>query len=240
MMKRLQFLMGFLCGALVIGGFTSVASAASGIMATISNQAIYVDGRQVSMTAYAIGGNNYVKLRDIGEAVDFNVYWDGKAVQIESDRPYYGTAPASQTTPPAQQSSTALTEENVRANILALRDTYPSGTLYPAPYRSTSNGPYGAAPSNCAGWATLCSDAAFGNLPWRRVDRPTWDQIRAGDLIEYTNSSTHHVVVVLNRTDEYISFTESGTNNKARWGGQYFKWWIEEQPSYILYTRYPT
>ena len=239
MMKRLQFLMGFLCGALVIGGFTSVASAASGIMATISNQAIYVDGRQVSMTAYAIGGNNYVKLRDVGEAVDFNVYWDGKAVQIESDLPYTGTAPASQTTPPAQQSSTALTEETVRATILALRDTYPTNTYYGAFYRSTSNGPYGSAPSNCAGWATLCSDAAFGNLPWRRVDHPTWDQIRAGDLIEYTNFSTHHVVVVLNRTDEYISFTESGTNNKARWGGQYFKWWLEEQPSYILYTRYP-
>lgn len=191
------------------------------------------------MTAYAIGGNNYVKLRDVGEAVDFNVYWDGKAVQIESDLPYTGTAPASQTTPPAQQSSTALTEETVRATIRALRDTYPSGTLYPAPYRSTSNGPYGTVSNNCAGWATLCSDAAFGNLPWKRVDRPTWEQIRAGDLIEYTNSSAHHVVVVLNRTDEYISVTESGSNSKARWGGQYFKWWLEDQPSYILYTRYP-
>ena len=87
-MKRLQFLMGFLCGALLIGGFTSVASAASGIMATLSSHTIYVDGQQVSMTAYAIGGNNYVKLRDVGEAVNFNVYWDGKAVQIESNKPY--------------------------------------------------------------------------------------------------------------------------------------------------------
>lgn len=31
------------------------------------------------MTAYLIGGSNYVKLRDIGEAVGFNVYWDGGA-----------------------------------------------------------------------------------------------------------------------------------------------------------------
>ena len=239
MMKRLQFLMGFLCGALVIGGFSSMASAASGIMATISNQAIYVDGRQVSMTAYAIGGNNYVKLRDVGEAVGFNVYWDGKAVQIESDRPYTGEAPGSQTTPPAQQPSAALTEENVQSAIRALRDTYPTNTYYGAFYRSTSSGPYGAAPTNCAGWATLCSDAAFGNLPWRRVDRPSWEQIRPGDLIEYTNSSAHHVVVVLDKTSEYVKVTESGTNNKARWGGQYFQWWLEEQPSYILYTRYP-
>ena len=42
--------------------------------------------------ADAINGNNYVKLRDIGEAVGFNVYWDG-AVQIDSDSPYTGAAP---------------------------------------------------------------------------------------------------------------------------------------------------
>ncbi len=47
------------------------------------------------------------------------------------------------------------------------------------------------------------------------------------------------MVVVLDRTDEYISTTESGTNNKARWGGQYPQWWLEDQPTYILYTRYP-
>ncbi len=72
-MKRFQFLTGFLCGALLFCVFPTVASAASNIMATISNQAIYVDGQRVSLTAYQIGGNNYVKLRDIGEAVGFNV-----------------------------------------------------------------------------------------------------------------------------------------------------------------------
>ena len=71
-MKRFQFLTGFLCGALLFCAFPTVASAASNFMAAISNQAVYVDGRRVSMTAYQIGGNNYVKLRDIGEAVGFN------------------------------------------------------------------------------------------------------------------------------------------------------------------------
>ena len=69
---------------------------------TRGSQNIYVDGVQVSMTAYGINGNNYVKLRDVGEAVGFNVYWDGSAVQIESDKPYTGEPPASQTTPPEQ------------------------------------------------------------------------------------------------------------------------------------------
>lgn len=238
-MKRFQFLTGFLCGAFLFAGFTSVASAGSGIMATISDQAVYVDGVQVTMNAYLIGGSNYVKLRDAGQAVGFNVYWDGTSVQVESDKPYTGVAPVSQPTQPVPAAPTELTEETVRATIRALRDTYPTNTPYPAPYRSTSNGPYGVSSTYCAGWATLCSDTAFGNLPWQRVDRPRWDQIRAGDLIEYTNSSTHHVVVVLDKTSEYVKVTESGTNNKARWGGQYPQWWLEDQPTYILYTRYP-
>lgn len=49
----------------------------------------------------------------------------------------------------------------------------------------------------------------------------------------------YHVVVVVDKTDEYIKITESGTNNHARWGGQYFRWWLEQQPHYISYTRYP-
>ena len=47
------------------------------------------------------------------------------------------------------------------------------------------------------------------------------------------------MVVVLNKTDEYISVTESSLNNKALWGGQYFRWWLEKQPGYALRTRYP-
>ena len=235
-MKRFQFLTGFLCGALLFCVFPTVASAASNIMATISNQAIYVDGQRVSMTAYQIGGNNYVKLRDIGEAVGFNVYWDGASVQVESDKPYTGAAPVDQ---PAQQvpaALTELTEENVYSTIMALRDIYPINTAYPAPY--VPNNPFDRPYSNCdkcAGWAMLCSDAAFGDLPWRRVNRPSWEEIRAGDLVQYDG----HVVVVLSKTDEYISVTESGSNNKVRWGGQYFKWWLEEQSGYALRTRYP-
>ena len=169
----------------------------------------------------------------------FEVYWDGSAVQIESDKPYTGEPPASQTTPPEQQPSAELTEENVQAAIRALRGTYPTNTWYGAFYRSYSDGPYGAAPTACAGWATLCSDAAFGDLPWRRINNPSWEDVRPGDLIRYDNATGGHVVVVLEKTDEYVKVTESGTNNKARWGGQYFRWWLEEQPGYACFTRYP-
>ena len=199
---------GILAGITLCGPAARASNEA--LTAVLSNQPIYVDGVQVSLTAYSIADNNYVKLRDIGEAVGFNVYWDGAAVQIESDRSYNGEPPAEPT----------LTEENVQAAIRALRDTYPTGTVYGMFYRSYSNGPYGAAPTACAGWATLCSDAAFGDLPWRRINDPSWEDIRPGDLIRYDNASGGHVVVVLEKTDEYIKVTESGTNNKARWGGE--------------------
>ena len=91
---------GILAGITLCG--PAAQAATETLTAVLSTQPIYVDGQQVTMTAYGINGNNYVKLRDIGEAVGFNVYWDGSAVQIESDKPYTGEPPASQTTPPEQ------------------------------------------------------------------------------------------------------------------------------------------
>ena len=76
---------GIMLGAAITG---PAASAAEMLAAQRSTQKIYVDGEQVQMEAYAIGGANYVKLRDVGKAVGFNVSWDGKAVQIDSDAPY--------------------------------------------------------------------------------------------------------------------------------------------------------
>ena len=227
---------GILAGLALSGPAAQAATAV--LTASPTSQTFYVDGQRVEFEAYSIHDNNFVKLRDIGEAVDFGVTYDSStnSVHIDPNAHYQKevTTPA-QTTP----SPSGLTEESVRSTIRALRDTYPSGTYYGPFYRSTSDGPYGMAPSNCAGWATLCSDAAFGDLPWRRIENPNWEQIRAGDLVRFDTSSNGHVVVVLERTAEYIKVTESGTNNKALWGGQYFKWWLEKQPGLTLYTRYP-
>jgi uncharacterized protein YkwD len=80
--------MGMVLGASLVGG-----AAAAGIVAQPTWQNIYVDGQQVEMEAYNINGNNYVKLRDIGKEVGFNVYWlDG--VQVDSASDYTGEAPA--------------------------------------------------------------------------------------------------------------------------------------------------
>ena len=50
----------------------------------------------------------------------------------------------------------------------------------------------------------------------QRVDSPSWEQIRPGDLIRYDNSGNGHVVVVVKKTKEHIKVTESGLNNKVR------------------------
>ena len=96
-MNRLKNTGLVLCGlALGLSLSAPAAQAVESLKATLSTNRILVDGQEVRLTAYNINGNNYVKLRDIGEQVGFNVYWDSdaKCVQVESSRPYTGAAPA--------------------------------------------------------------------------------------------------------------------------------------------------
>ena len=93
-MKRGSFAAGFLTCLLVVGVTTTAYAA--GIVAERSTNRIVIDGKEVQMEAYVINGNNYVKLRDIGKAVGFEVYWDSEngCVQVESGKPYTGEEPA--------------------------------------------------------------------------------------------------------------------------------------------------
>ena len=51
---------------------------------------IYLDGKEIQFTAYTIEGNNYFKLRDIGETFDFEVDWDGSrnTIVIDTSKSY--------------------------------------------------------------------------------------------------------------------------------------------------------
>lgn len=57
---------------------------------TLNSSPIYKDGVQVSLTAYTINGNNYFKLRDLGQAFNFDVSWDAgqNAVVIDTKNAY--------------------------------------------------------------------------------------------------------------------------------------------------------
>lgn len=235
--KIWAYLMGLLSGMMLLsGGYAAVNTV---LTATPTSQSFYLNGHRVQFEAYEIHGNNFVKLRDIGKAVDFGVTYDGgtNTVYIDSDSPY--VEEVTQPVPTTCTPHTSITEESVQATLLSLKKRYPHCSIFPSPYHSTSGGPYYSG-MNCAGWATLCSDTAFGDLPWRRVDRPSWDQIRPGDLIEYDTEQARHVVVVVSKTGDTLSFTDSGTDQKVYWGGTVPRSWLESRTGLVLYTRYPS
>jgi len=53
--------------------------------ATANTSPIYKDGSKVVLSAYTIGGNNYFKLRDVAQAFNIGVTWDGNTSTIGID-----------------------------------------------------------------------------------------------------------------------------------------------------------
>lgn len=60
--------------------------------ATKGSSNIVKDGEAISLTAYLINGNNYFKLRDLGQSFDFEVAWDANndIIIIDTSKPYSG------------------------------------------------------------------------------------------------------------------------------------------------------
>lgn len=53
--------------------------------AKLSTDTVYLNDKEVKLTAYTINGNNYFKLRDLGDAFDFAVTWDSASQTIAID-----------------------------------------------------------------------------------------------------------------------------------------------------------
>lgn len=85
-------------------------TAVTGATAKPTDQRITVDGKEVSMTAYKIKGNNYVKLRDIGKTINFGVFFNmaTKAVSIDPNGTYVEEVKPTPSTP----SAAAITKWN--------------------------------------------------------------------------------------------------------------------------------
>ncbi|KAF5069979.1 Cysteine-rich secretory protein family protein [anaerobic digester metagenome] len=103
---------GAMLGAALCGG---ASAAVAGVTATPSTNPVYLDGQQITLEVYNINGNNYMKLRDIGKVMGFNVYWDD-GVQIDSDTAYTGEAPES-------DAASGSTAENIQSTTTAVEDT---------------------------------------------------------------------------------------------------------------------
>jgi hypothetical protein len=91
-------------------------SGAGNKAANPTSSKIYLDGAEISLTAYNIGGYNYFKLRDIGQAFDFGVDWDGanNTIAIDTSKGYTPEAAAGGAveyiTIKGKQYSTSLTD----------------------------------------------------------------------------------------------------------------------------------
>ena len=92
-MKKILYLFIGLALGFALG--SPAAQAVEGILAQRCTSPILLNGAPVEIEAYTINGHNYFKLRDIGKAVGFNVYWiaEDRPVQIETGQPYTGEAP---------------------------------------------------------------------------------------------------------------------------------------------------
>ena len=87
MKETVLIVAGIVAGVLLSG---PAASAVARLTATPSSQTFYLDDQRIQLEAYSINGSNYVKLRDIGQAVGFGVTYDAatRSVRIEPDKPY--------------------------------------------------------------------------------------------------------------------------------------------------------
>ena len=66
-------------------GTEGKAAAAPTASASESTSPLFINGERRFPTAYLIHGNNYFKLRDLGEIFDFSVGWDGASGTITVD-----------------------------------------------------------------------------------------------------------------------------------------------------------
>lgn len=92
MKKTMRVLSMVLCLILALSLFPATALAAdTEVIAVKSSQAITVNGEEADVTAYSIGGYNYVKLRDIAELLKstdskFSVSYDSETNSINAKR----------------------------------------------------------------------------------------------------------------------------------------------------------
>ncbi len=228
--KFVQFVAGIIAGAVLV---PTTHAAVQQLAATSSAQKFYVDGTPVQLEAYAINGSNYVKLRDIGEAVGFHVSYDGSTNSV-----YIGERPAA-----VQNTGTGyltngqpVTEENVLALLRQIERDWPTGTIWgtnktPGTHKnevpSTASGTImrGYHVSNtyaCGAYASMVSSLIFGDTanPGRRLD--DLSQIRPGDIIfkvRNENNSIWHVIVALESPSDInaFRFTDGNVGGTIQW-----------------------
>ena len=83
---------GLVSGTLIFGGVFALASPVTAVRV---NYPVIVDGVEADVEAYNIDGRTYLRLFEIGAALDVAVSWDeeNRAANIDTTKPYGWTEP---------------------------------------------------------------------------------------------------------------------------------------------------
>lgn len=127
-----------------------------------------------------------------------------------------------------------LTPDYVNAQMLSLKDKYPTGTRWNNDNFYAWNGGIYSGGYGCAGFAFMLSDKAFSDLPARKHNN--YDKIKVGDIIRM-NNDTHSVIVIDINGTEY-TLAEGNMNSAVYWGRTLTLNEIKNNANYVL-TRYP-
>ena len=202
---------GILAGVTLTSG---AQAAAARLTATRSNCAVYIDGQRTELTAYMINNENYVRLRDIGAKVGFNVYWDG-TVQIESGKPYTGVAPEK-----SKPSGTVTLPRDGSQYVPKAGDVIPcdDGATYTIKDVSRwdanmfSEGPLPPLPTPTCDWSSFPA-VELPEPEARHFDRPDADYLFVRNL--YETRRMQYTLMNMAGTDPNTSI-----NGKLRYGSK--------------------
>lgn len=119
--------------------------------------------------------------------------------------------------------------------MIALKEQYPEGTHWTNDNSYSWHGGIYSGGRGCAGFAFMLSDAAFGNLPARKLTNFSFSDVRVGDILRINNDT--HSVIVLAVYDDHVVLAEGNYNNSVHWGRTLTA--ADVQSADYLLTRYP-
>lgn len=130
----------------------------------------------------------------------------------------------------------ALTEDAVYQKMIALKEEYPEGTPWTNDNYYAWNGGIYSGGYGCAGFAFMLSDAAFGELPARKVTEGiNLELVRVGDILRINDDT--HSVILLEVHDDHVVIAEGNYNSSVHWGRTLTGEEVADA-DYVL-TRYP-
>lgn len=126
------------------------------------------------------------------------------------------------------------TEQEAYEAMIALKEQYPEGTPWTLANRYNWKGGITTGSGGCTAFAFMLSDAAFGDLPARKIYN--FDEIHVGDILRVNNDT--HTVIVLEVHDTYVIIAEGNYTSSVHWGRKITFRSLNENGTYMM-TRYP-